>query len=149
MGVITLALDIAKGWSAVWIAAKLTGGSELWTSAAALAAMAGHAFPVFLGFKGGKAVASCVGAFLYLAPLPLAAVLVVFVVVVAVTRYISLGSMLAAGSLPVAVWLIAHPAWPITAAAVAAGAFVIWRHRANIDRLRAGNEHAFSFAGRR
>ncbi len=149
VGVATLALDIAKGWFAVWLAAWLTGGSELWTSAAALTAMAGHAFPVFLGFNGGKAVASCVGAFLYLAPLPLAAVLVVFVVVVAATRYISLGSILAAGSLPVAVWLITHPAWPITAAAVVAGAFVIWRHRANIERLRAGNEHAFSFAGRR
>lgn len=149
VGLATLALDIAKGWFAVWLAARLTAGSELWTSAAALAVMAGHAFPVFLRFQGGKAVASCVGAFLYLAPLPLAAVLVVFVVVVAATRYVSLGSILAAGSLPAAVWLIAHPAWPVTAAALAAGTFVIWRHRANIGRLRAGTEHVFSFAGRR
>jgi glycerol-3-phosphate acyltransferase PlsY len=65
------------------------------------------------------------------------------------TRYISLGSVLAAGSLPLAVWLISHPAWPLTLAAGLAGAFIIWRHRANIERLRAGTEHVFSFAGRR
>src|SRR5262252_6858739 len=78
LGVVTLILDIAKGFLAVWISAKLTGGSPFWTSAAALAVIAGHAFPVFLGFKGGKAVASFIGAFLYLTPLPLLASLVVF-----------------------------------------------------------------------
>src|ERR1044071_6809207 len=92
-GVATLLLDIGKGYLAVWIAGRLTGENVCWTSAAALAVMAGHAFPVFLGFKGGKAVASFVGAFLRLTPVPLAAVLVVFVVVVAVTRHISMGSI--------------------------------------------------------
>src|SRR5438309_8815572 len=77
-GVITLLLDIAKGYVAVLIAGRLTGNSELWTSAAALAVMAGHAYPVFLRFQGGKAVASFVGAFLRLTPLPLVAVLIVF-----------------------------------------------------------------------
>jgi len=148
-GVTTLALDIAKGYLAVWLAGRLTQGSPLWMSAAALAVMAGHAFPVFLKFKGGKAVASCVGAFLCLTPLPLAAVLVVFVVTVAVTRYISLGSILAAGSLPLAVWLISHPPPPIVLAALAAGAFIIWRHKSNIRRLRAGNENVFSFGSHR
>jgi glycerol-3-phosphate acyltransferase PlsY len=148
VGVATLLLDIGKGYLAVWLAGRLTGGSELWTSAAALVVMAGHAYPVFLGFKGGKAVASCVGAFLRLTPLPLAAVLVVFVVVVALTRYISLGSVLAAGSLPLAVWMISHPGWPVTMAALAAGAFIIWRHNGNLARLRAGTEHVFSFSGR-
>jgi glycerol-3-phosphate acyltransferase PlsY len=149
VGVATLGLDIGKGIFAVWLAGRLTQGSDLWMSAAALAVMAGHAFPVFLKFKGGKAVASCVGAFLYLTPLPLAAVLVVFVVTVAVTRYISLGSIVAAGSLPLGVWLISHPPAPVTAAALAAGAFVIWRHKSNIERLRASTENKFSFGRRR
>src|SRR5579862_6743503 len=87
-GVLTLALDIGKGYLAVWIAGQLTERSPLWMSAAALAVMAGHAYPVFLKFKGGKAVASFVGAFLCLTPLPLAAILVVFVGVVAGTGYI-------------------------------------------------------------
>src|SRR5277367_3719984 len=63
-GVATLLLDIAKGYLAVWIAQRLTGGDQLWMSAAALAVMAGHAYPVFLRFQGGKAVASFIGAFL-------------------------------------------------------------------------------------
>ena len=71
-GVVTLLLDIAKGYAAVWIAGRLTGQDVLWMSLAALAVMAGHAYPVFLGFKGGKAVASFVGAFLCLTPWALA-----------------------------------------------------------------------------
>src|ERR1700676_1306734 len=78
-GVATLVLDIAKGLAALWIADKLTDGSDLWMSAAAVGVVAAHAFPVFLKFQGGKAVASFVGAFLYLTPLPLAAVAGVFV----------------------------------------------------------------------
>lgn len=148
-GVATLALDIAKGYVAVWIAGRLTGLSPWWMSAAALAVMAGHAFPVFLRFKGGKAVASCVGAFACLTPGPLAALLPVFIVVVAVTRYISLGSIVSAACLPLGVWLLAHPPLPVFAASVAAGAFIIWRHKSNIERLRAGTEHVFSFGGRR
>ena len=85
-GAATLILDIAKGYLAVWLAGYLTGGSETWMPAAALAVMAGHAFPVFLGGKGGKAVASFVGAYLCLTPIPLLATLVVFAVMVAATR---------------------------------------------------------------
>src|SRR5215831_4342230 len=109
LGIVTLILDVAKGFLAVWIAAKLTG-SPFWTSAAALAVIAGHAFPVFLGFKGGKAVASFIGAFLYLTPVAMLAALLVFLAVVAKTRYISAGSMIAAGTFPLGVWLIHHPA---------------------------------------
>jgi glycerol-3-phosphate acyltransferase PlsY len=148
-GITTLLLDIGKGYLAVWLAGRATGGSAGWMSAAALAVMAGHAFPVFLKFKGGKAVASFVGAFLCLTPLALAAVIVVWVVTVAFTRYVSLGSILAAGSLPLAVWLILHPPAPMVAAALIGGAFVIWRHKSNIERLRAGTEHMFSLGGRR
>src|SRR5579864_7755258 len=114
-GVATLLLDIGKGYAAVWLAQKLTGANVFWSSAAALAVMAGHAFPMFLSFKGGKAVASFVGAFLRLTPIPLAAVLAVFVVVVAVTRHISVGSIVGAVTFPLAVWLILHPAWPVLA----------------------------------
>jgi glycerol-3-phosphate acyltransferase PlsY len=147
-GVVTLLLDIGKGFAAVWLASRLTEGSALWMSCAALAVMAGHTYPVFLGFKGGKAVASWVGAFLCLAPAALAATLVVFVVTVAVSKYVSLGSVLAAGLLPLAVWLISHPPLPVVAAALVAGAFIIWRHKLNLERIRAGQEHVLSFRGK-
>ena len=148
-GVVTLLLDIGKGFAAVWLASRLTEGSPMWMSFAALAVMAGHSYPVFLGFKGGKAVASWVGAFLCLTPAPLTATLVVFVVTVAVSRYVSLGSVLAAGLLPLAVWLISHPPLPVVAAAFVAGAFIIWRHKPNLERIRAGQEHVLSFRGKR
>ena len=148
LGILTLLLDIGKGFLAVWIAARLTNASPLSTSAAALAVMAGHAFPVFLKFHGGKAVASFVGAFLYLTPLPLAVTLALFVIVVAATRFISLGSILGAAALPFLAWLIDRPPAPIVAAAAIGGAFIIWRHRENILRLRAGKENALSLGAR-
>jgi glycerol-3-phosphate acyltransferase PlsY len=145
VAVATLVLDIAKGFFAVWLAARLTGDSVTWTSLAALAVMAGHAYPVFLKFQGGKAVASFVGAFLYLTPIPLLATLVVFVIVVAATRHISMGSIIAAAGLPLATWLILHPPAPIILASLLAAVFIVSRHRANIQRIRAGKEHVFRF----
>ena len=147
-GVVTLLLDIAKGYVAVLIAGRLTGDSELWTSAAALAVMAGHAYPLFLRFHGGKAVASFVGAFLRLTPLPLVAVLIVFLGVAAWTRHISLGSIAAAATFPLAVWLILQASWPVLTASILAAGFVIYRHSSNIQRLRAGSEHVFSFGSK-
>ena len=147
-GIATLLLDIAKGFCAVWLTAYLTENNIEWMSAAALAVMAGHAFPVFLRFQGGKAVASFVGAFLYLTPLALAAVTIVFVAAVAYSRYISLGSILGAGTFPLAVWLIEKPPLTVVAAACVSGGFIIYRHRDNIARIRAGTEHLFSFGGR-
>jgi glycerol-3-phosphate acyltransferase PlsY len=149
VAVATLVLDIAKGIFAVWLADKLSGGSPMWMSLAALAVMAGHAFPVFLKFQGGKAVASFVGAFLYLTPIPMLAALVVFVIVVAATRQISMGSIIAAGSLPLATWLIEHPPVPVILAAVAAAVFLIYRHRTNIERIRSGTENVFRFGNPR
>lgn len=149
LGVATLLLDIAKGYVAVWLAGWITGGSQLWMTAAALAVILGHAFPVFLRFQGGKAVASFVGAYLNLTPLPLLAVLLVFVVVVARTRYISLGSVLGAGTFPFAVWLILHPPYYVTLGAALGGALILYRHRSNIERLRAGTESVFHFSGRK
>jgi acyl phosphate:glycerol-3-phosphate acyltransferase len=148
-GIVTLVLDIVKGFVAVWLMAYFTASDPLWTSAAALSVMAGHAFPVFLKFQGGKAVASFIGAFLYLTPAPLLAVVLVFVIVVGVTRYISLGSVIAAGTFPFGVWLILHPPTPVWIAALIAGAFIVYRHRANIQRIRNGNENVFSFGGRK
>ena len=148
-GIVTLLLDIAKGFAAVWLADKLTGGNIHWMSAAALAVMAGHAFPVFLKFQGGKAVASFIGAYLYLAPIPLLAVLIVWIAAVAYTRYVSMGSILAAGMFPLAVWLFLQPPLSLVAASIISGAFIIYRHRANIARIRAGTEHVLSFGSRK
>lgn len=145
IAVATLLLDIGKGFAAVLLAARLTGDSVAWTSLSALAVMAGHAYPVFLKFQGGKAVASFIGAFLYLTPVALLATLVVFVLVVAATRHISMGSIVAAASLPLAVWLIMHPPAPVELVSIVAAAFVVFRHSANIQRIRAGNENVFRF----
>ena len=147
-GVITLLLDGLKGWFAVWLAGQLTGGSELWMSLAALAVLLGHAFSLFLRFKGGKAVASFVGAFLYLTPLPLLAVILIFIGVTVRTRYLSLGSIVAAGLFPLACWMILHPAWPVLVASVGAAVLIIARHRDNITRIRASEERTFSWKRR-
>ncbi len=149
LGFATLLLDIGKGALAVWMADRLLGGSPFWMSLTALAVMAGHAFPIFLKFKGGKAVASFVGAFLYLTPVPLLTVLLVFVITVAATRYISLGSVLAAGFFPASVFLIDHPPNIVVLAATIAGAFIVIRHTSNLKRIREGNENVFSLGGRK
>jgi glycerol-3-phosphate acyltransferase PlsY len=148
-GVLTLLLDVVKGYVAVWIAWRLTGGDPLWVSLAAVAVIVGHAFPVFLHFKGGKAVASTLGAFLFLTPSAIAAVALVFVVAVALTRYISLGSILAAGLFPLAVYLIAHPPFFVICASLFAGAFIVYRHKENIARLRQGTERVLSLKARK
>jgi glycerol-3-phosphate acyltransferase PlsY len=145
LGVATLLLDITKGWVAVWLMARFGSSEAIWTAAAGMAVILGHAFPAVLKFQGGKAVASFVGVFLYLAPLPLLAITIVFVLVVAATKFISLGSIVGAGLFPVAVWMIDHPETPLVVAAAAGGLFIIWRHKANIGRLRAGTENVFTF----
>ncbi len=147
-GVITLLLDIAKGYLAVWIAGRLTDNSPWWTSAAALAVMAGHAFPVFLRFHGGKAVATFVGAFLRLAPLAMLLSILIFVVVVAWTHHISMGSIIAAAVFPLGVWLLLMPPWPVELASLLGGAFIIYRHSSNIRRLHEGSENVFTFGAR-
>lgn len=147
-GIVVLLLDIAKGWIAVFIAGASTHGNPVAIAFAAAAVMFGHCYPVFLNFKGGKAVACFIGAFLYAAPLPLLAILGLFVLVVALSRYISLGSVLAAAAFPIGVWLIDHPPVPILLASIFATLLIIYRHKANISRLRSGTEHAFSLKGK-
>jgi len=156
-GVATLLLDIGKGYLAVWLAGRLTAppgpppgpGDPLWMSLAALAVMAGHAFPVFLRFHGGKAVASFIGAFLCLTPLPMIASLLILLGVVAATRHISMGSIVAAAVFPLGVWLLQKPPLAVVVSALLAAALIIYRHRSNIRRLSRGTEAVFRFGGNR
>jgi glycerol-3-phosphate acyltransferase PlsY len=148
-GILTLLLDIAKGWFAVWMMGRLVNNDPAWMAAAGVAVVLGHAFPIFLKFQGGKAVASFVGVALALAPLALLAVVIIFVLVVAKTRFISLGSILGAALFPLAVWLLCHPRWQVMLAVTFCGFFIVWRHSANIARLRAGTENVFRFGGKK
>src|SRR5271166_3158083 len=126
-GIATLLLDIGKGYLAVWIAGRLSDGQAMAMCVATLAVMAGHAYPVFLRFQGGKAVASFVGAFLCLTPGAIAAEFLVFVVIVVWTRHISMGSIVGAATFPLAVWLIARSPEALVAAIIG-GAFIIYKH---------------------
>ena len=146
-GIAVLLLDVCKGFLAVYLAARLSGDNAVAVGCATFAVMLGHCYPILLGFKGGKAVACYVGAFLYLAPLILLAMLIVFVAIVSLSKYISLASIVCAALFPVAL-LAMHPAPPILLACVASSALVIWRHKANIERLRTGKENVFSLKRR-
>jgi acyl phosphate:glycerol-3-phosphate acyltransferase len=142
-GIVVLSLDILKGFLAVWLAALLTHGDTIALALAVVAVMLGHCYPVFLRFKGGKAVACFVGAFLYLAPLALLITTLVFVAVVALSKYVSLGSILGTLVFPFALWLVNRPPRSILYASIFAAALVIYRHKGNIARLRAGKESRF------
>jgi glycerol-3-phosphate acyltransferase PlsY len=147
LGIATLLLDIGKGTLAVAIAHRLTGDAKI-MAVAALAVCAGHVFPIFLKFKGGKAVATFAGAFGYLMPLPLLATAIVFVVTVIASRHVSLGSILGALMFPIGAWLILHPSWIELFAVFASSALVIYRHKSNIERLRSGTESMLKLGGR-
>jgi len=137
-GVLTLLLDAAKGSVAVLIAKALTGDDWV-IAAAAIAALVGHIFPVWLRFRGGKGVATGVGIFLMLAPVALLCAGVIFVAIVALTRYVSLGSIIAAILIPVFVWLLSDLR-PLLIAAIVGGALIVFAHRGNIQRLASGTE---------
>lgn len=144
-GVLTLLLDAAKGAAAVLIAQNVSG-SDWVKAAAAIAVIVGHIFPVWLGFRGGKGVATGVGVFLILAPVALLCAGVIFVSIVFFTRYVSLGSIMAAALIPLLVWLqnvfiepIADPR-PLLTAAVVGALLIIFAHRGNIQRLARGTE---------
>jgi glycerol-3-phosphate acyltransferase PlsY len=142
IGIAVMALDIAKGLLAVLIADSVAASP--WPLIAAAAAILGHVFPVWLGFKGGKGVAVAGGAVIGLAPIPALIVVVVWLVVVGVTRYVSLGSIIAAAVFPFLVIAFGAP-WPTVVFAFLAGTMVIARHRSNIDRLRHGTERRLNF----
>jgi glycerol-3-phosphate acyltransferase PlsY len=140
-GILTLILDAFKGAIAVLIAARFSDGWVI--AAAAIAVIAGHVFPVWLGFRGGKGVATGVGVFLMLAPLAVLFAGVVFLTLFLFTRYVSLGSIAGAATIPLAVSREGL-ASPIFASAVAIAALIIFAHRANIARLINGTEPKFS-----
>jgi glycerol-3-phosphate acyltransferase PlsY len=146
-GLIVLLLDIAKGFFAVWLASIATHGNDVAVSLAIVAVMLGHCYPVFLHFRGGKAVACFIGAFLFAAPMALLATSVLFVLVVAVTRFVSLGSILGALSFPLFFWFIDKPAPSLLCGSIFAAILIVYRHRGNIERLRTGTENVFSFKG--
>jgi acyl phosphate:glycerol-3-phosphate acyltransferase len=141
--VLTLALDAAKGYLAVWLAGAVSAGSPQAVGLAAIVVVLGHLFPVFLKFKGGKGVATVLGVFLYVSTVPVLVAAGVFLGVVVPFRYVSLGSVVAALALPVAYWLWAYPKNPspwLLAAVLVCSALVIVKHHENLQRLRAGTE---------
>lgn len=139
LGLAVAALDIAKGAAAVLLV-RLATADPRYAAAAGFAAVLGHVFPVFYGFRGGKGVATAVGAFLVLAPLATVVCVAVFVAVVAVSRYVSVGSMIAIVLLPPVAGGLFHARVPVVAAAAATAVLVVLEHRENLKRLTAGTE---------
>src|SRR6185503_20017813 len=151
-GVLTLLLDALKGAASILVARLLlaepafSADANWMVSAAAIAVIVGHIFPVWLGFRGGKGVATGVGVFLVLAPVALLCAGVIFVSIVFFTRYVSLGSIMAAALSPLLVWLqnvFVEPVAdlrPLLAAAVVGALLIIFAHRGNIQRLARGTE---------
>jgi acyl phosphate:glycerol-3-phosphate acyltransferase len=148
-GVFTLVLDAAKGAAAVWLAGRFANDSATWMVTAGLAALVGHCFPIWLGFRGGKGVATAAGVFLALCPLALLGSVTFFVFVVVFWRYVSLGSIAAAASMPLLLYFLwaPHHAPPLTVTfgALAAALLIVYKHDANIQRLVEGREPRFSF----
>jgi acyl phosphate:glycerol-3-phosphate acyltransferase len=144
-GILTLLLDAGKGYLAVWLAAHWTGGSPRWMIAAAVMAVAGHMFPVWLGFSGGKGVATMFGVFLPICPEAVGAACLLWILLVAFWRYSSLGSIIAAAALPLLIYLFYAPrhAPPeyLTFSTILISLLVLWKHRSNIARLVAGTEN--------
>jgi len=134
----TAAFDVAKGATAVLVA-WAAGGSNPIAAAAGVAAVAGHVYPVWLRFQGGKGVATTFGVFVVLAPLAAISALVLFGVVVRVTRLVSMGSMAAAISLGPLVY-VASSSVVLTRAAFISGCLVLFKHRQNLARAIAGTE---------
>lgn len=132
---LTLVGDVAKGWAATALGALLSGPGDL----AAVAAVAGNCWPVFLGFRGGKGVATGFGALLWLVPWATAPAALVWLAVIATVRYVSLASILAACCVPLGTLLLGYPA-PSFAATVAIALVIGARHRDNLARLLAGTE---------
>jgi len=142
----TAFLDLGKGALAVCLMKAVTYDPR-WLGAAAVAAVVGHVFPVWFGFRGGKGVATAVGGFAVLAPLAVLAVAAAFAAVVALTRFVSLGSLTAACLLPVTLGLVFQEPEGEVVAAVAAALILIVSHRANVRRLLDGTERRLGEKG--
>jgi len=137
----TFILDAGKGLLAVLLASRMTEGNPTFVAAAAFAAVLGHCYPFWLGFRGGKGVATGVGVFIALAPWQVVLVLVIFAIVVAICRYISLGSIVATAAFPVLVQIMKHPPIQVVWGAAGAALIIVARHHANIARLLKGTEN--------
>lgn len=121
----------------------------LWAILVGVAAIAGHVRPLFLGFrKGGKGVATASGVFFALAPVPMAMAFALFVAVVLASGYVSLGSLLSAALLPIILFVTQGAGSPLFIVSAVVATFVFFTHRANIGRLRRGEEHRFGKRGR-
>jgi acyl phosphate:glycerol-3-phosphate acyltransferase len=146
LGVATLVLDAGKGLAAVVFARALSGGEhqKLVMTAAAFCAVLGHLFPVWLKFRGGKGVATSLGSFAVIAPKSIVCMVGLFLLIVAATRYVSMGSVLAAAAFPVLTWVLQEYVEPVQLILIAlASLLVVWKHRQNIGRLVAGTESKF------
>ena len=148
-GILTLVLDAAKGAAAVLLSGRYSHDSAMWMIVAGLAALVGHCFPIWLKFKGGKGVATAAGMYLALSPLAFLGGLILFLLVVALWRYVSLGSISAALAMPVLMyffWAPHHAPPPIvTFGALAVAMLIVYKHDANLQRLVAHTEPKFSF----
>lgn len=151
LGAATFILDTFKGYTAVWLAALvaphlLPGTPQRNVEAlAALIAVLGHMFPVWLRFRGGKGVATGFGVFLYAAPIAALASITLFIVILLLTRYVSLASILGAASFPVFAWFTVSGPKPafFIAVQIAVASLIILKHHPNIRRLLTGTEHRF------
>ena len=149
-GILTLLLDAGKGYLAVWLAAHFSHGNIRWLMVAALCAVIGHMFPVWLGFKGGKGVATGLGVFLPICWQAVAAGIVLWLLIVIFWHYSSLGSISAAVALPFFVYLLYAPGHAppefVTFCTVLISLLVLVKHRPNMARLVAGEEPRLNFS---
>jgi glycerol-3-phosphate acyltransferase PlsY len=140
LGLITLFLDACKGLASVFIARILFPGNATLAAWAALFAIIGHIFPVWLRFRGGKGVATSLGSFLLLAPKIVLLSIAIFVAVIALLRYVSLASMAAVAAFPFLLWLFGASHNTIIAITAAASVLVLLMHHENMRRLLTGTE---------
>ncbi len=138
--IIVLLADIAKGVVAVLLAQALGGGNPWVTYLSALAVIVGHNWPIYFGFRGGKGVATTIGVLLILMPKSLLTACLVAVILIAITRYVSLGALVLAVLTPIA-GIVYHGGTGKVVLAVVVAVLTIWRHRKNIQRLLHGQEH--------
>ncbi|HLV86600.1 MAG TPA: glycerol-3-phosphate 1-O-acyltransferase PlsY [Candidatus Sulfotelmatobacter sp.] len=149
LGILTLALDAAKGAASVALAGHLSDTDPrthyMSLSLAAFCAVVGHVAPVWLKFRGGKGVATGLGSFVMIAPKSVFVAAVVFFLIVAVFRYVSLGSIIGVAIFPILAWVLhEYGETPVALALMAAASLlIIWKHHENIQRLLAGTENRF------